>query len=160
MTTCFSKELRPLWWGKLENPWPQLLVMGFKNSPILMSWWEICPAAWVSGFLGSRPYRWLTASPRLCFLASVSLACSVDAPHLLCRVLIGVRSFELLRWKRLGKQHPIIIPSQVRRGSRGWLLSYCSSHRSLLKTPLCSGCPNWKQSSVIANSVPLQNRFS
>lgn len=95
--------------------------MGFKNTvpSSCPNWWEICPAAWMSGFLGSRPYRWLTASPRL---ASVSLACYVDTPHLLCRVLIGVRSFELLRWKRLGKQHPIIIPSKVRRGSRGWLL--------------------------------------
>lgn len=86
-------------------------------------------------FLGSRPHRWFTTSPRLCLLASVSLACSVDTPLLLCRVLIGVRCFELLRWKRLEKQHLIIIPYKARRGSRDWLLSYCSSHRSLLIAP-------------------------
>lgn len=105
----------------------------FKNTAcILTLWWRICSVARASGFLGSRPHRWLTASRRLGLLVSVSLACFVDTLYLLCRVLIGMRCFELCRWKRLGKQHPIIIPCKARRGSGGWLLSYCSSHRSLL----------------------------
>lgn len=82
-------------------------------------------------FLGLGPMG-DSASPRLCLPASVSLACSVDTPLLLCRVLIGLRCFELFRWKRLEKQNPIIIPYKAWRGSRGWLLSYCSSRRDLL----------------------------
>lgn len=142
-------ELASLWWGKHQNSWPQLLVLFSKaqHPPSHPNWWGIRPAAWMSGFLGSRPHRWLIASPRLCLLASVSLACCVDTLHLLYRVLIGVRCFEL-RWKRLRKQHPVINPCMARRGSGGRLLSYSSSHRSLLTVPhsstVCFGCQNWK----------------
>lgn len=104
----------------------------FKNTaPTLLPWWEICPVAWASDSWALGPMG-DSASPRLCLPASVSLACSVDTPLLLCRVLIGLRCFELLRWKRLEKQNPIIIPYKAWRGSRGWLLSYCSSRTDLL----------------------------
>lgn len=84
----------------------------FKNTaPTLLPWWEICPVAWASDSWALGPMG-DSASPRLCLPASVSLACSVDTPLLLCRVLIGLRCFELLRWKRLEKQNPIITPTR------------------------------------------------
>lgn len=134
-----------------------------QHPPSHSTWWGICPVTWASGFLGSgptsdsQPSLGCASWPQFPWLALLILPTY-------CRVLIGVWCFELLRWKRLGKQHLVIIPYRARRGSGGWLLSYLSSWRSLLIAPLL--LPSaltpliGKQSSVIALSMPLVNRSS
>lgn len=74
----------PGWWGKHQKPRPKLLVLCSKTAPTLtLDLMRDLSSDLGVRILGLRPHQWLTAIPRLCLLASVSLACSVDTPHLL-----------------------------------------------------------------------------
>lgn len=82
-------------------------------------------------FLGSGPHGW--------FSQPQAVPPSLSFPGLLCwyspPTLQGVNRAEVLwtsQMKEAGEAEPNYYPYKAWRGSRGWLLSYCSSRTDLL----------------------------